>query len=178
MIRKGDNIMSGIGFKTRELGDWKIVHDTDMFENKRVVLFSLPGAFTPTCSTQQLPKYEELYDEIVKYDIDEVYCVSVNDSFVMNAWFDSLEIEKVKAVPDGSGNFTRWVKMLVDKENLGFGFRSWRYSAIINNGEVEEVWVEPGFENCAVGDPYEVSDPWTILKWLKLWKNGNENSSL
>ena len=167
MIKNGDNVISGLGFQTRELGEWKILQDEEIFRNKRVIVFALPGAFTPTCSNQQLPKYEERYEEFTdKHGLDEVYCLSVNDSFVMNAWFDALDIKKVKAIPDGSGRFSRYVKMLVDKDNLGFGYRSWRYSMIVNDGIVEEAFVEPNFSNNHDNDPYFFSDPQTILNSL------------
>lgn len=165
--RKGDNVISGLGFQTRELSEWKIVHDEDIFRNKRVVVFALPGAFTPTCTNEQLPKYEEKYEEFTeKHSIDEVYCLSVNDSFVMNAWFDALDIKKVKAIPDGSGRFSRWMGMLVDKDNLGFGYRSWRYAMVVNDGIIEEAFVEAGFSNNIDSDPYVLSDPQTVLNYL------------
>ena len=103
-------------------------------QGKRVVLFSLPGAFTPTCSTYQLPGFEENYDKIRNQNIDEVYCISVNDAFVMNAWAKSQQVENVKVIPDGSGNFTRYMGMLIGKNHLGFGMRSWRYMCVINDG--------------------------------------------
>ena len=106
------------------------------FANKRVILFSLPGAFTPTCSTFQLPDFNKLYDDFKEFGIDEIYCISVNDSFVMNAWAKHHDIGKVKVIPDGSGEFTRKMGMLVKKDNLGFGLRSWRYAVIIENNEI------------------------------------------
>ena len=147
--------------------EWRDVTTADLFNGKRVVVFSLPGAFTPTCSTRQLPGYEELYDEFKSLGIDEVYCLSVNDSFVMNAWFKQQEIRNVKPIPDGSGEFTYSMGMSVNKSNLGFGFRSWRYAMVVKNGEVEMMFEEPGkVGNCPI-DPYEVSDPDTVLKYLK-----------
>ena len=130
----------------------------DYFKNKRVVLFSLPGAFTPTCSSQQLPGFEELYDTITKFTIDEVYCISVNDSFVMNAWRDHMGIEKVKFIPDGSGNFTRFMGMLIGK----------RYMAVINNGVVEKWFQEAGINNEGKDDdPYEETTPEKMLDYLR-----------
>jgi peroxiredoxin len=146
---------------------WQDVTTADLFAGKRVVVFSLPGAFTPTCSTYQLPGYDQKYDEFKALGIDEVYCLSVNDSFVMNAWFKQQEVKNVKPIPDGSGEFTYAMGMSVTKANLGFGFRSWRYSMVVNDGEIEQLFEEPGkVGNCPV-DPYEVSDPDTMLTYLK-----------
>lgn len=146
---------------------WEDVTSFDYFGGKRVVLFSLPGAFTPTCSTYQLPGFESNYDEFKALGVDEIYCISVNDAFVMNAWAKSQGIEKVKVIPDGSGFFTEEMGMLVEKDNLGFGARSWRYAAVIDNGRIEKMFVEPGQEdNCPV-DPYGETSPETILAYLK-----------
>lgn len=147
--------------------EWKDVKSVDLFRGKRVVLFSLPGAFTPTCSSTHLPGYELNYKEILAEDVDEVYCLSVNDSFVMNAWLKSLDIKNVKALPDGSGEFSRKMGMLVDKDNLGFGFRSWRYSAVITDNIVEKIFVEPGYGDNIESDPFLVSDCDTMLRYLK-----------
>lgn len=135
---------------------------------KRIALFGLPGAFTPTCSTQQLPKYEEEYDTLTKY-VDDVICLSVNDPFVMNAWFDSLDIKKVKTLPDGNGDLTQSLGMWVAKRNCNFGHRSWRFSMVVDieNSLIEKVWSEINFRNEADTDPYEVSDPNTMIEWLK-----------
>ncbi|KEC60888.1 hypothetical protein O7Y_01318, partial [Bartonella quintana JK 63] len=111
---------------------WQEVNSDTYFKGKRVILFSLPGAFTPTCSTFQLPDFEKLYDEFKKVGIDEIYCLSVNDAFVMNAWKEAQGIKNVKLIPDGSGEFTRKMGMLVAKDNVGFGMRSWRYAAVIH----------------------------------------------
>ena len=145
---------------------WEIVTTEDLFAGKKIVLFSLPGAFTPTCSTYQLPRYEELYDEFKKYNVDEVYVLSVNDSFVMNKWLQHLNIKKVKAIPDGSGTFTRMMGMLVDKDNLGFGYRSWRYAAVIEDMTVTAWMEEPGRTDNYDLDPYMVSNPENVLEFL------------
>ncbi|ATP12800.1 peroxiredoxin [Bartonella henselae] len=146
---------------------WQEVNSDAYFKGKRVILFSLPGAFTPTCSTFQLPDFEKLYDEFKKVGIDEIYCLSVNDAFVMNAWGKAQGIKNVKLIPDGSGEFTRKMGMLVAKDNVGFGMRSWRYAAVINDGVIEHWFEEQGFsDNCAT-DPYEVSSPQNVLKTLK-----------
>ena len=142
---------------------WKDVTTDDLFSGKRVVLFSLPGAFTPTCSTYQLPDFEKMYPEFQAKGIDEIYCLSVNDSFVMNAWAKQQELQNVKVIPDGSGEFTRKMGMLVSKDNLGFGMRSWRYAVVVSNLEIEKWFVEPGFTDEAADDPYGESSPQNVL---------------
>ena len=147
---------------------WQKVTSDELFANKRVVLFSLPGAFTPTCSTYQLPGFEENYDRICNNDCDEVYCISVNDAFVMNAWAKQQNIQNVKVIPDGSGNFTRFMGMLVGKNHLGFGMRSWRYMCILNNGVVEKWWQEPGINNDGDdNDPYGETTPEKCVDYLE-----------
>ena len=148
-------------------GKWVDTSTTDYFDNKRVVLFSLPGAFTPTCSSQQLPGFESNFDRIKKLGIDEIYCVSVNDSFVMNAWSNQMNVKNVKMIPDGSGNFTRFMGMLIGKNHLGFGMRSWRYMAVVKNGVVEKWWQEPGINNDGSDDdPYIETTPENCIKYL------------
>ncbi len=142
--------------------------DTDhFFKGKRVILFSLPGAFTPTCSTMQLPGYENGAADFAAEGIDEIYVMSVNDTFVMNKWSWDQELKNVKVIPDGAGEFTRHMGMLVDKTNIGFGFRSWRYAAIINDGVVEAWFQEPGIQDNHGDDPYGESSPETLMAWLK-----------
>lgn len=143
---------------------WEDKTTDDYFANKRVILFSLPGAFTPTCSTFQLPDFEKLYEDFKGLGIDEVYCLSVNDAFVMNAWGKSQDIKNIKLIPDGSGEFTRKMGMLVSKDNLGFGMRSWRYGAVINDGVVEKWFGEEGFADNAGDDPYGNSSPQNIME--------------
>ena len=146
---------------------WEDKTTADYFAGKRVVLFSLPGAFTPTCSTYQLPDFEKLFGELQALGVDAIYCISVNDAFVMNAWAKAQEIKNVQVIPDGSGEFTRKMGMLVAKDNVGFGMRSWRYAAVVDNGRVEKWFEEEGFsDNCAT-DPYGVSSPQNILEALK-----------
>jgi peroxiredoxin len=147
--------------------EWKEVTSADIFDGKRVVIFSLPGAFTPTCSTYQVPGYEAAYQEILDTDVDEVYVISVNDTFVMRQWMINQGIKNLKFIPDGNGEFTRQMGMLVDKENLGFGQRSWRYSAVINNGIVEAWFEEDGREDNCETDPYQESSPEVMLTYLK-----------
>ena len=164
--RSGDT--NAVGGCTFIGGDWKEVDTTEIFDNKKVVVFALPGAFTPTCSSEQLPGYEEKYDEIKALGIDEIYCLSVNDAFVMNAWLRDEKITKVKAIGDGEAIFTQGMGMLVNKPKQGFGMRSWRYSMLVNNGEVLKVFEEPGKNNASDDDdPYTVSNPATMIKYLK-----------
>jgi len=147
--------------------EWKDLSTDEVFRGKRVVLFALPGAFTPTCSTSHLPRYEELYDEFKTLGVDAVVCLSVNDAFVMFQWGKAQGADKVFLLPDGNGEFSRKMGMLVDKSNLGFGMRSWRYSMVVNDGEIEKIFVEPGFEDNCPTDPFEVSDADTMLAYLK-----------
>ncbi|MBP0022165.1 MAG: peroxiredoxin [Cyanobacteria bacterium SBLK] len=146
---------------------WQDRTTQEIFGGKRIVLFSLPGAFTPTCSSTHLPRYEELYDEIKAQGVDEIICLSVNDAFVMFQWGKNLGASKVFLLPDGNGEFTRKMGMLVDKANLGFGMRSWRYSMCVNDGKVEKMFVEPGYADNFPEDPFEVSDADTMLAYLK-----------
>ena len=149
-------------------GSWVDKTTDELFKGKRVVLFSLPGAFTPTCSGQQLPTYDTMFLDMTKEHVDDVYCVSVNDAFVMNAWARDLQIKNVKMIPDGCGTFTRNLGMLVNKPKQGFGLRSWRYAAIINDGKLEKAYVEPGVNNFSDDDdPYTVSSPEHMLKYLQ-----------
>jgi peroxiredoxin len=163
-------------FKTRVRNDalggpnpfgWQDLTSDDIFAGKRVVLFALPGAFTPTCSTSHLPRYEELYDEFKALGVDAVVCLSVNDAFVMYQWGKSQNALKVFLLPDGNGDFTRGMGMLVDKRNLGFGARSWRYSMVVDDGEIEKMFVEDGKDDNCPTDPFEVSDADTMLEYLR-----------
>jgi len=147
--------------------EWKDLTTDEIFKGKRVVLFALPGAFTPTCSSTHLPRYEELYDEISAQGVDQVICLSVNDAFTMFQWGKQLGAENVFLLPDGDAEFTRKMGMLVDKSNLGFGMRSWRYSMVVDNGAIEKVFVEPDFGDLCPTDPFEVSDADTMLAYLK-----------
>ena len=148
-------------------GVWKDVTTSQLFDNKKIVLFALPGAFTSTCSSKQLPGYESRYEQLKKF-VDDVYCMSVNDAFVMNAWFKDLNIKKVKAIGDGEGTFTAGMGMLVSKPRQGFGLRSWRYSAYIDNGEIKVMFVEPGKNNRSEdNDPFHVSGVETMIKYFE-----------
>ncbi|MFT4012992.1 MAG: peroxiredoxin [Paracoccus sp. (in: a-proteobacteria)] len=146
---------------------WQDMTTADYFAGKRVVLFSLPGAFTPTCSTYQLPGFESSFEQMRDLGIDAIYCMSVNDSFVMNQWARAQDLKNVKVVPDGSGEFTDKVGMLVRKDNLGFGARSWRYAAIIDDGKVEAWFEEAGRCDDCAEDPYGETSPETVLAWLQ-----------
>ncbi len=151
-----------VSFRTREGGEWKTVTTDDVFKGKNVVVFSLPGAFTPTCSSTHLPRYNELAPAFFANGIDRIVCVSVNDAFVMNEWAKDQEAGNVFLLPDGNGEFTDGMGMLVDKADLGFGKRSWRYSMLVRDGVVEKMFVEPQ----KPGDPFEVSDADTMLAYI------------
>ncbi len=153
---------------------WEDKTTKDYFAGKKVVLFSLPGAFTPTCSTYQLPDFEKLYPDFQNSGVDEIYCISVNDAFVMNAWGKGQGLENVKLIPDGSGEFTRKMGMLVCKDNLGFGMRSWRYAAIVDDGVVTLWFEEPGFEDNCETDPYGESAPQNVLEKLVAAVKGDQ----
>lgn len=146
---------------------WQDVTSDEIFKGKKVVVFGLPGAFTPTCDSTHAPGYEAKYDEFKAQGVDEVICLSVNDAFVMKAWADKLGLKNVRMLPDGNADFTKGMGMLVKKENLGFGNRSWRYSMVVQDGVIEKIFIEPGFTDNCVPDPFEVSDADTILNYLK-----------
>ena len=163
-------------FKTRVRDDsilennpykWEEKTTDDFFMNKNIILFSLPGAFTPTCSNLQLPGFEKLYLEFRNLGIDEIYCLSVNDAFVMNAWAKSLKLKNIKVIPDGAAEFTRKMGILVKKENLGFGYRSWRYAALIKNKTICKMLIDNGFADNTIGDTYGIYSPENIIKDLK-----------
>ena len=151
-----------VTFRTREGSEWRDVTSDEIFAGKTVVVFSLPGAFTPTCSSSHVPRYDELTPAFRAAGVDEVICVSVNDAFVMNAWRDEQKASRVRFLPDGSGHFTREMGMLVDRDDLGFGPRSWRYSMLVRNGVIEKMFIEPR----EPGDPFHVSDADTMLNYL------------
>ena len=151
-----------VTFRVRQNNDWKSVTTADLFAGKTVVVFSLPGAFTPTCSSTHLPRYNELAPAFFASGIDAILCVSVNDTFVMNEWAKDQEAGNIVLVPDGNGEFTDGMGMLVDKSDLGFGKRSWRYSMLVKDGVVQKMFVEPQ----KPGDPIEVSDADTMLAYV------------
>jgi peroxiredoxin len=175
MIKEGD-MLPQITFHTRVRDSsiegpnpyrWVDKTTDSYFKKQRVLLFSLPGAFTPTCSTYQLPGYEMMAPAFATAGINNIYCLSVNDAFVMNAWASQQKLKNVKVIADGSAKFTRAVGMLVDKDNLGFGHRSWRYAMVVDDGRVEKMFVEPGFADNIDDDPYGVSSPENVLKALQ-----------
>ena len=149
---------------------WQDVTSDEIFKGKKIVLFALPGAFTPTCSSTHLPGYEASYDEFKKLGVDEVICLSVNDAFVMFQWGKYQKAAKVTLLPDGSAEFTKGMGMLVKKDNLGFGDRSWRYSMYVEDGNIKKMFIEPGFSDDCPDDPFEVSDARTMLEYLQSLK--------
>lgn len=157
-IKQGDNIIT--------------ITTDDIFKNKNIVVFSLPGAFTPTCSSNHLPRYNELYLLFKKYGIDAIVCISVNDAFVMDAWKEQQKAQNITFLPDGNADFTKKMGMLVSKENLGFGNRSWRYSMLVKDKIIDKMFIEPEKE----GDPFEVSDADTMLKYI--YPDYNEKQSV
>ncbi len=146
----------------RQNGDWTKLTTDDLFAGKKVILFGLPGAFTPTCSSTHLPRYNELYPVFKENGVDSIICLSVNDAFVMEAWEKDQKTDNILFLPDGNGEFSNAVGMLVDKSDIGFGKRSWRYSMLVNDGVIEKMFIEPEVE----GDPFEVSDADTMLNYI------------
>lgn len=174
-LQPGDRVPEVI-FKTRigdgpvcgdNAGSWKDVTTADVFAGKKVIVFALPGAFTPTCSSAHLPGYKAHYDEFGKFGVDDIYCLSVNDAFVMDRWARELRAAPVKFLPDGNTDFTRSMGMLVGKRDLGFGERSWRYSMLVNDGVIKKIFAEAGFSDDCPTDPFEVSDADTMLAYLR-----------
>ena len=159
--REGQRVPN-VAFRIRQDNEWKTVTTGELFNGKTVVVFSLPGAFTPTCSSTHLPRYNELAPAFAKQGVDDILCVSVNDTFVMNEWAKDQESQNITMIPDGNGEFTEGMGMLVDKADLGFGKRSWRYSMLVRDGVVEKMFVEPD----EPGDPFKVSDADTMLNHI------------
>ena len=151
-----------VTFHTRKDNAWVDVTTDELFKGKTVVVFSLPGAFTPTCSSTHVPRYNQLADALKASGVDEIICMSVNDTFVMNEWKASQEADKITFIPDGNGEFTQGMGLLVDKDALGFGKRSWRYSMLVKDGVVAKMFIEPEKD----GDPFEVSDADTMLNYV------------
>ena len=151
-----------VTFKTRDNNQWKDVTTDDLFKGRTIVVLSLPGAYTPTCSSTHLPRYNELAGAFKANGVDQIVCLSVNDAFVMNEWKQDQEAANVTLIPDGNGEFTAGMGLLVDKSSIGFGKRSWRYSMLVKNGVIEKMFIEPEKE----GDPLEVSDADTMLKHI------------
>lgn len=159
--REGQRVPK-VTFKTRSDNQWVDVQSDELFAGRNVVVFSLPGAFTPTCSSSHVPRFDELAGVFRDNGIDAIVCISVNDAFVMNEWARDQKADNVTFIPDGNGDFTRAMGMLVDKDDLGFGQRSWRYSMLVRDGVIEKMFIEPN----QPGDPYEVSDADTMLDYI------------
>jgi glutaredoxin-like protein len=151
-----------VTFRTRQNHDWVDVQSADLFAGKTVIVFSLPGAFTPTCSSTHVPRYNQMADTFKKLGVDEIICMSVNDTFVMNEWKVDQKADKITFIPDGNGDFTDGMGLLVDKQDIGFGKRSWRYSMLVKDGVIEKMFIEPN----KPGDPFEVSDADTMLAYI------------
>jgi len=159
--REGGRIPD-VSFRIRRKGDWATITTDDIFAGRNVVVFSLPGAFTPTCSSTHLPRFNELAPAFKAQGIDAIVCISVNDPFVMDEWGKDQEAQNVVLLPDGNGEFTGKMGMLVDKSDLGFGKRSWRYSMLVRNRTIEKMFIEPQ----EPGDPFKVSDADTMLSYI------------
>ena len=159
---KENQQVPNVTFRTRQGNDWKNVTSDEIFADKTVIVFALPGAFTPTCSSTHLPRYNQLAPVLKDNGVDEIYCLSVNDSFVMNAWAADQDSANIKLIPDGNGEFSKGMGMLVEKDDLGFGKRSWRYSMLVKDGKIEKMFIEPD----TPGDPFEVSDADTMLEYI------------
>lgn len=159
--REGQRVPQVI-FRTRKDNQWMDVTTDDLFAGKTVIVFSLPGAFTPTCSSTHLPGYNELAPVFKENGVDNIICISVNDTFVMNEWMKDQQANNLTVIPDGNGEFTEGMGMLVDKADLGFGKRSWRYSMLVKDGLIDKMFIEPNVP----GDPFEVSDADTMLNYI------------
>ena len=159
--KEGQNVPA-VTFRTRQNNEWVNVTTDEIFKGKTVAVFSLPGAFTPTCSSSHLPRFNELAPVFKANGVDEIVCLSVNDTFVMNAWAEDQESDNVTLIPDGNGEFSEGMGMLVDKTDLGFGMRSWRYSMLVKDGVIDKMFIEPEVP----GDPFEVSDADTMLNYI------------
>ena len=159
--KEGQNVPN-VTFHTRQNSQWVDVTTDELFKGKTVVVFSLPGAFTPTCSSTHVPRYNQLADALKAQGVDDIICMSVNDTFVMNEWKEAEAADKLTFIPDGNGEFTEGMGLLVDKNNLGFGKRSWRYSMLVKDGVIQKMFIEPEKD----GDPFEVSDADTMLGYI------------
>jgi len=159
---KENQKVPNVTFKLRANDEWAERSSDEIFNNKTVIVFSLPGAFTPTCSSAHLPGYDELAPKFFANGVDEIICMSVNDTFVMNSWSADQDTKNVSFIPDGNGEFTDAMGLLVDKSDIGFGKRSWRYAMLVKNGVIEKMFIEPEVP----GDPFEVSDAVTMLKHI------------
>jgi len=167
MISKGDKFPL-FNYLDRKAGEFVKLDLNSEMKGKTTLIFGLPGAFTPTCSSKQLPGYESLFNKFNELGVNEIYCTSVNDPFTMNAWFDNQNIENVRSLPDGNGDLAQSLGMFVSKKNLNFGMRSWRYALLVGaDNKVIEVFAEPDMRDIADDDSYTVSTPEAVLKWLQ-----------
>ena len=161
--KQGDQVPH-TSFRIRENDEWRDMSYEEIFAGRSVVLFALPGAFTPTCTSTHLPGFVMQADEFHNKGIDGIYCLSVNDWFVMDAWRQSLNVgDEVTMLPDGNMDFTDQMGMLVEKRNLGFGEHSWRYAMIVRDGVIASIFVEDINDP---GDPFEVSSAPYLLEHL------------
>jgi len=166
-------MIPSVSFKTREMNpitdkfEWVVTNTWELFAGRRVLMFALPGAFTPTCSTYQLPSFEQTADEFYAEGIQDILCMTVNDAFVCNAWAKANNLEEVQVIPDGSGKFTEAMNMMVDKDNLGFGRRSWRYACVVDNGTITDWFIEEGRDDNSTEDPYMYTNPQFILNSIR-----------
>jgi glutathione-dependent peroxiredoxin len=159
--REGQNVPNVV-FRARENGEWVDIKSDELFAGKTIAVFSLPGAFTPTCSSTHVPGYNQLACTLKENGVDEIVCLSVNDGFIMEEWAKDQNAENVRFIPDGNGEFTDGMGLLVDKSDLGFGKRSWRYSMIVKDGVIDKMFIEPE----EPGDPFKVSDAETMLNHI------------
>lgn len=159
--RQGQNVPQ-VTFRTRDNHEWRNVSSDEIFKDKTVIVFSLPGAFTPTCSSTHVPRYNQLAPAFKENGVDDIICMSVNDAFVMNQWKKEQHADNLSFIPDGNGDFSDGMGMLVDKEDIGFGKRSWRYSMLVKNGVIEKMFIEPN----KPGDPFEISDADTMFEYI------------
>ena len=167
MIEKGDDFPL-FNYLDRKAGEFVNINLNSEIKGKKVLIFGLPGAFTPTCSSKQLPGYESLFNKFNELGVDHIYCTSVNDPFTMNAWFDNQNVQNVRSLPDGNGDLAQSLGMFVSKKNLNFGMRSWRYALLVGaDNKVIEVFAEPDIRDVADDDSYTVSTPEAVLKWLQ-----------
>jgi len=165
MLNVGDKIPQ-VNLPIQVDGEFRTLDTLKQLEGKRVILFALPGAFTPTCSNQQLPGFDSMFEQLDEKGIEEIYCLSVNDTFVMNSWFEAQDVQRVYPLPDGNGEFTQAMGASVEKGNVGFGIRSWRYAMVINDGVIEQMFTEEGQDDNINSDPYEISTPENVLENL------------
>lgn len=166
-VTAGETRVPRTKLQQRVLDEFQMVNTEELFAEGKNVFFTLPGAFTPTCSTRQLPRYDELFEEFASKGVKNIYCFSVNDGFVMNAWANDLNIRNVKLVADGNGDFAKSLGILVDKTNVGFGARAWRCAAVVEDGVITQWYQEPGISQNHKDDPYKVSNPENVLSNLE-----------